>query len=124
MRLAVFGAGAASVPFLIVELFVWARTGGYVGVPALLGGGDLLPSVALLAGQGLADAYALPRRARAHPRWPGLVGACWFLLAATCVTFVVPYSGGAGSAPRVAVASLVLLGLVATASALVLVLDL
>ena len=107
-RLLVLGVGPALAPFVLLAIFTWLRTGHPIGWVALFGRGEVLPATASLAGGMVANAY----RVRRHgAMWHIDVGAAWFLVLVSCITYVVPYSGPVAADTRLATASVVILGL-------------
>lgn len=107
-RLLVFGVGTALAPFVLLAAFTWLRTGHPVGFVRLFGRGEVLPATASLAGGMVANAYRMRRH---DAMWHIDVGLTWFLVLLSCITYVVPYSGPVAADTRLAVASLVILGL-------------
>jgi hypothetical protein len=107
LRLLVFGAGAALLPFAVVAFFTWARDGVAAGLPVLLGHGELAPATTLMAAQAIATSYGAPMPLRT-PHWVFAVAISWGLLALTSLSLVVPYAGRGGYERRLAAASGVL----------------
>jgi hypothetical protein len=99
------GVLAALLPFGVVLVFGWLRTGSLVPLRFLLGRGDLLPSAAMLAGQALAVAYGVPARQRTT-RWTGVVGAGWLVVTVSVAGFMVPYADPTGADARLLWASI------------------
>jgi hypothetical protein len=97
--------GGALLPFAVVLLFGWLRTGSVVPLRFLLGRGDLFPPAALLAGQTLAVAYGVPSHRRTS-RWSVVVGTAWMAVAGCCVGYTVPYAEPIGAESRIVWASL------------------
>ena len=95
---------AALTPFVVLAAFTWTKDGRLLGFVALLGGGDLLPSTALLCAHSVSTAL---RRHELGWGRTALLGGNWILFAVTCVVFAVPRDSAAGYEDRVAVASAV-----------------
>ncbi|HVF05072.1 MAG TPA: hypothetical protein VNA20_09540 [Frankiaceae bacterium] len=95
---------AALAPFVLLAAFTWTKDGRALGFVALLGGGDLLPSTALLCAH---SASAVVRRRVLTPARHALIWAHWTVFALTCVVFAVPTTAATGYEGRVAFASAV-----------------
>ena len=93
------GAGAALLPFAVVALFTWARTGRALGAVALFGHGELLAPTAVLAAQALTIAYGAPEPLRTRWRTLDLIVG-WVVIVTTPALLTVPYAGTTGFEPR------------------------
>ena len=100
----VASAFAALTPFVVLAAFTWTKDGRPLGFVVLLGGGDLLPSTAVLCAHSVS---VVVRRRVLSPVRLALLGGNWIVFAAACVVFAVPHTAPTGYQERVAIASAV-----------------